>query len=121
MGSDSRLREKENAMTTPSSPPTPQVGWLTPEHLQTVLKQVLCLLVTLGVLQTSDAANLNSQLAACITTAFVFAVNAWQVVTFLRGQVALKQGQAPGKSSPPLPLLLLAVPLAATHVLELCL
>src|SRR5581483_32060 len=60
----------------PSPPPVPTAGWATPEHFQAAVKQLLTLLVTLGILQTSDAGNLQSQLAACITAAFIFALNA---------------------------------------------
>jgi hypothetical protein len=71
-------------------PSPPASGWLTPEHCQSVLKQGIALLVTLGVLQTADADNLSSQLTACITAAFIFAFNAYQVMRFVDAQVQLK-------------------------------
>ncbi len=77
-------------MSTQSNPIPPPAGWTTPEHFQAILKQVLTLLVTLGVLQTADATNLQSQLTACITAGFIFAFNAWQVVSFIKAQHSIK-------------------------------
>jgi hypothetical protein len=70
--------------------PIPTLPWLTPEHLQATIKQLLTLAVTIGVLQTSDATNLQTQLVACVSAAFIFIANAWQVVTFIQGQVKVR-------------------------------
>jgi len=107
----------------PSPPPVPTAGWATPEHFQAAVKQLLTLLVTLGILQTSDAGNLQSQLAACITAAFIFALNAWQVVKFLDGQVQLKGYHfdfLSGKRISLLPAALLALALLAAPAAAQC-
>jgi hypothetical protein len=100
-------------MSTVPNPPSPSAGWATPEHFQAIVKQVLSLLVILGVLQTADADSAQSQLAACITAGFVFALNAWQVVTFLKGQVTLKLHGKGGTGGLPF-FLLAALVLALT-------
>jgi hypothetical protein len=111
-------------MSTQANPPPTPIGWATPENFQAIVKQVLTLLVTLGVLQTADAANLYSQIAACIAAASIFAFNAWQVVSFIKAQHAIKvthltNGNGNGNGAKPL-LMVLALVLGATPATAQC-
>jgi hypothetical protein len=78
-------------------------GWQTTEWWTTTISQLLALLTVFGILAPTDAHTLEGALAKIVAAAFLLATNAWIVVHYIKGRVALKMGQRPG--GPPGPLL----------------
>lgn len=82
-------------------------GWQTTEWWTTTISQLLALLTVFGVLAPTDAHTLEEALAKVVAAAFLLATNAWIVVHYIKGRVALKMDQRPsGSPGPLLPLLL---------------
>jgi hypothetical protein len=82
-------------------------GWQTTEWWTTTISQILAMLTVFGVLAPTDAHTLEEALAKIIAATFLLATNAWIVVHYIKGRVAVKtlQGnQRPG--GPILPVLL---------------
>jgi hypothetical protein len=81
-------------------------GWKTTEWWTTTISQLFALLTVFGILAPADARTLEESLAKIVAAAFLLAANAWIVVQYIKGRVALKtqNGNRPG--SPILPVLL---------------
>jgi hypothetical protein len=92
----------------------PKPGWKTTEFYVSLIAQILALLVAFGFLSASEARTLETALAQCVTAVFLFIGNAWVVVSYIRGRVALKgeaKSRGPGALLPA--VLLAAVALGA--------
>jgi hypothetical protein len=74
-------------------------GWKTTEWWTTSISQLLALMTVFGVLTPNDAHSLEEALAKIVAATFLLATNAWIVVQYIKGRVALKIGERP--SSPP--------------------
>jgi hypothetical protein len=82
-------------------------GWKTTEWWTTTISQVLALLTVFGVLAPTDAHTLEEALAKIVAATFLLATNAWIVVQYIKGRVALKSLPGAGRSGGPiLPALL---------------
>src|SRR5262245_38100794 len=83
-------------------------GWKTTEWWTTTISQLLALLTVFGVLAPADAHTLEEALAKIVAATFLLATNAWIVVQYIKGRVAVKTSQQPGgPSRSVLPLLLI--------------
>ncbi len=78
-------------------------GWKTTEWWTTSISQLLALLTVFGVLTPTDAHSLEEALAKVVAATFLLATNAWIVVHYIKGRVALKMGERP--AGPPRSLL----------------
>ena len=78
-------------------------GWKTTEWWTTTISQLLALLTVFGILAPAEAHTLEEALAKIVAATFLLAANAWIVVQYIKGRVALKtQGQhRPGGSLAP--------------------
>src|SRR5262249_43818667 len=102
----------------------PKPGWKTTEWWTTTISQILALLTVFGVLAPADAHTLDEALAKVVAATFLLSANAWIVVQYIKGRVAVKTGQqGGGPPRPLLPVLLLAlcVPSAASAQQPTCL
>lgn len=94
-------------------------GWKTTEWWTTTASQLLALLTVFGVLTPQDAQTLEEAVTKIIAAAFLLGANAWVVVHYVKGRVALKalhldaQADAARPPGPTLPLLLFIVLFAA--------
>jgi hypothetical protein len=68
-------------------------GWKTTEWWTTTISQVLAVLTVFGVLTPTDAHSLEESLAKITAATFLLATNAWIVVQYIKGRVALKMGE----------------------------
>jgi hypothetical protein len=90
-------------------------GWKTTEWWTTSISQLLALLTVFGVLTPTDAHSLEEALAKIVAAAFLLATNAWIVVHYIRGRVALKMGErATGTPRALLPALLVLLMFTST-------
>lgn len=90
----------------------PKPGWKTTEFYVALISQAVALLVVLGFLSDQDARTLEAALTQCVTAVFLFLGNAWVVVNYVRGRVALKgepKSRGPGGVLPALLLAALAL------------
>jgi len=78
-------------------------GWKTTEWWTTSISQLMALLTVFGVLTPTDAHSLEEALAKIVAATFLLATNAWIVVQYIKGRVALKIGER--SASPPRSLL----------------
>jgi hypothetical protein len=82
-------------------------GWKTTEWWTTSISQLLALLTVFGVLTPTDAHSLEEALAKIVAATFLLATNAWIVVQYIKGRVALKMGErTPSSPRSLLPFLL---------------
>ncbi len=65
-------------------------GWKTTEFWLSLLTQVLALFTVLGFITGAEAKTLEDALSKCIAAVFLFAANAYIVVSYIKGRVALK-------------------------------
>jgi hypothetical protein len=83
-------------------------GWKTTEWWTTSISQLLALFTVFGVLTPTDAHSLEEALAKIVAATFLLATNAWIVVQYLKGRVALKMGErAPSPPRSLLPVVLI--------------
>jgi hypothetical protein len=59
-----------------------------------LINQALAILMVLGLISAQDAQLLENALAQCVAGVFLITVNAYVVVQYIKGRVALKQGEA---------------------------
>lgn len=71
-----------------------KAGFKTTEFWMTIVSQILAILTLLGFVSAQDAQSLETALGQCVAAVFLFAVNAWVVVQYAKGRVALKRSQA---------------------------
>jgi hypothetical protein len=76
-------------------------GWKTTEWWTTTISQLLALLTVFGVLTPADAHTLEEALAKIVAATFLLATNAWIVVHYIKGRVALKSMQAADRPAGP--------------------
>jgi hypothetical protein len=85
-------------------------GWKTTEWWTTTISQVLAILTIFGILAPTDAHTLEEALAKVVAAAFLLTTNAWIVVQYIKGRVALKtlhtEARPTGPPRTTLPLLL---------------
>lgn len=84
-----------------------KAGIKTTEFWTTIISQGLAILTLVGFLSSQDAQLLETALGQCVAAAFLFAVNAYVVVQYIKGRVTLKQGE--GKNGKRAAALLLAL------------
>jgi len=65
-------------------------GWKTTKWWTTTISQLLALLTVFGILAPAEARTLEEALAKIVAAAFLLAANAWIVVQYIKGRVALK-------------------------------
>jgi hypothetical protein len=68
-------------------------GWKTTEWWTTSISQLLALLTVFGVLTPTDAHSLEESLVKIVAATFLLAANAWIVVQYIKGRVAIKMGE----------------------------
>jgi hypothetical protein len=75
-------------------------GWQTTEFWTALVSQALALLTVLGFLTAADARTLEDALGKCVAAVFLFATNAWIVVSYIRARLELKRGGVTHSPSP---------------------